>query len=724
MIAPVFARTVVQDQGWHSFRGGCCHDGLADNPVKPPYSLYWKKNVGSRFINEVIERNGLVYVCADSMKVFEADGDFYWEFPTESSISTTPYVTEKTVVIGLEYGSIIGIDVSDHTESWRIETGGRIAQGICGENGYCYACNSYGEIYKLNSLSGEVVFKVSLDHPVSFGVVVLEDSLIAGDNKGYLYRIDKDNGSLFWKEKIADSKIGSILIHDNQLFFGSYDNNVYCVSSYDGQIIWNKRMNAWIDKTPVVADDKLFIKIRESLIVALDLITGKKLFEREMQPSTAELTVCNDVILLGNNRRLSAITTDNEKIQYFEFVDEQISSISVNNGYVYLGLTVGLDNIGRLACMKPSGWMTVNPRSVEKTIQTSDPDPSFELTIINEIEDEWDREINVGLLASDDWISIEEPMLSLKPGQSKIIKVVVNPFYKDVIGTNQASITVIQVPDKPRHIQSNDHTSVNENEVNKRVIEIPLTITIEDPNAPKLCLHNSTVNIGIVSTESFKRVPFELKNCGGRILKLKLETISYPPWLTVSQKELIVEPGETESVDIGAKGTVINPEPGYSCDFRGALLIETETGEVHTILCKTRCIGIPIPTSISIKIGSSNVIINGENSVFEPPSYISDGRTMVPLRLIAEAFFTKVDWNGSDKSITIKDCDKKIKFWVGKKTVEISDDDGVSIIEIDTTPEIKDARTFIPVRAVSEILGGEVSWDPPSYTVGIKYNPL
>jgi outer membrane protein assembly factor BamB len=723
VVIPVSIYLVASDSGWSSFRGGCHHDGIADKPIEPPYSLYWKKNVGSRFINEVIEYDGLVYVCADSMKVFEADGDFYWEFSTKTSISTTPCVTGSIAVIGLERGDIIGIDINDHIESWRVATGASIAQGICEESGYCYVANSYGEIYKIDVLSGVIEFKITLDNPLSYGVIVLNDSLFAGDDKGNLYRIDKENSSLFWKKQIASSKIGSMLLYNDQLFFGSYDNNVYCIDSDDGSVIWTKRVDAWIDKTPVLLNEKIFVKIRESLIVALDLLTGKLLFKKEIQPSSSEMLVSGNTILVGSNRRLIAFTSDNEEVFHFEFVDEQISSISANNGYVYLGLTVGIDNIGRLASMKPSGLMVVRPKLIEKTIQTSDNSTSFQITISNEAEDEWQRDISVGLLTSVDWITIEEPIVSLKPGESREVMFTVNPFYKGIVGTNHATIKALQMPERPRHIQFNDNTSINENEENKLVIEIPLTITIKDPDAPKLCFDKSTVNIGVVSMESFKRVPFELQNCGGRDLMLQLEAISYPPWLNVSQTELIIRPGETEVIDIGSKGSMIKPEPGYSCDFRGALIIETQSGEEFTILCKTRCIGIPIPTTISIKVGSRDVMINGERVIFDPPSYISNGRTMVPLRLVAEAFFTSVDWNPSDRSIIIRDCDRKIQFHIGKNTVEITENNDVDIIKIDTSPEITNDRTFIPVRAVSEILGGEVSWDAPSQIVSINYNP-
>jgi len=724
LVLPLLFATADSDSGWTSFRRDCMHSGIGKPAVTPPVRLYWKQNVGSSYTNEVIEHNDLVFVCADSLEVFESDGDFFWEFRTETPITTTAYVVDDTVIIGCSDGTVHGIDIESHKESWQIKTRGEIAQGIYGNSEYCFIANAYGDLYKLNPATGEELFKLTLDAPLSYGPTLSENELIIGDDKGNLYGINHKTGALLWKEKIAKSRIGGILLSGDNVYFGSYDNNVYCVSSSNGKKIWETRVNGWIDKTPVVVDDdKLFVKVRETLLVSFDPETGKELWSQEIQPGSSELLVCDDILYFGNNRRLSTITTGYIMLQYFEFKDEQISSISLAGNKLYLGLKVGIDNIGRVACMKPSGWVNVNPKAVIETVSTTDDSPYVEVTISNIKNDNWDRTIDVGLLTDTEWITIENPTFTLKGGEKVTVKIKINPFYPGLIGTNNTVISVIQVTKRPRHIRPDDKSSTNDNIENQHIVELPLIITVDDPIAPKLCLDTSEIDIGNVSVNSYKRVPLKLTNCGGRNLDLILTAIAYPEWLSVSQSRLTIEPGQTVSVDIGATGSKITPEAGYNCDFQGALKIETNTDEVITILCRTRCYDIPLPTTLLIRIGDPKVTVNGDLKEFNPPAYIDNDRTMVPLRLIAEAFFTRVDWNDTDKSITVRDCDKVAQFWIGKNTVRISDSDGERFEAIDTPPQITDDRTFIPIRAVSEILGGIVSWDAPTKTVGIIYNP-
>ncbi|MEZ4812704.1 MAG: PQQ-binding-like beta-propeller repeat protein [Caldisericia bacterium] len=355
--------------------------------MTPPLKLFWKQNVGANFKNEIIEHNDLVFVCSDTLKVYESDGDFYWEFKTETPTTTTAFVTDNTVIIGCEDGKIIGIDIPSHMASWEIESNGKIAQGICGTDDYCYIANSYGTLFKLIPDTGTKIFQTMLDAPLSFGPVLSEYGLIIGDDDGNLYGLDSESGSKKWSSSVADSRIGGILLDEDKVFFGSYDNKVYCVGIENGEKLWETRVNGWIEKTPVIVRDKLFVKVRETMLTSFDPETGESLWSKETQPSSSELLVCDDIIYFGDNRRLSSISSAYIIQQYFEFSEEQITSISLIGDKIYLGLSVGFSDVGRIACMIPDGSIRVSPQVVEETISTTDENPEITITVSNTKDD-------------------------------------------------------------------------------------------------------------------------------------------------------------------------------------------------------------------------------------------------------------------------------------------------------------------------------------------------
>lgn len=85
--------------------------------------------------------------------------------------------------------------------------------------------------------------------------------------------------------------------------------------------------------------------------------------------------------------------------------------------------------------------------------------------------------------------------------------------------------------------------------------------------------------------------------------------------------------------------------------------------------------------------------------------------------------YESADWsNGSGSSINLDTINnkpqtgKRISFTVGAPTYR----NGDNIITLDTPAYIKNGRTYLPVRALGESLGANVSWDEETRTVTLK----
>ena len=56
---------------------------------------------------------------------------------------------------------------------------------------------------------------------------------------------------------------------------------------------------------------------------------------------------------------------------------------------------------------------------------------------------------------------------------------------------------------------------------------------------------------------------------------------------------------------------------------------------------------------LSLTIGENKMYFNEKEIVLDVPAKIKDGRTLVPLRAISEAFECEVDWDDATKAIRI-----------------------------------------------------------------------
>ncbi len=121
-------------------------------------------------------------------------------------------------------------------------------------------------------------------------------------------------------------------------------------------------------------------------------------------------------------------------------------------------------------------------------------------------------------------------------------------------------------------------------------------------------------------------------------------------------------------------------------------------------------------TTIELQIDNDIVYVDGNPKKMDAKPYISNGHTFVPLRIIAEGFDAEVIWVPETKGINITLGDKVISMQIGSNKAIINN----KVVNLDAPPEIKQGRTFVPLRFVSEALGAEVNWNEKTKTVTIN----
>ena len=146
----------------------------------------------------------------------------------------------------------------------------------------------------------------------------------------------------------------------------------------------------------------------------------------------------------------------------------------------------------------------------------------------------------------------------------------------------------------------------------------------------------------------------------------------------------------------------------------------------------------------------TKVNVDGRPVVFTDakPFVDENGRTMVPLRPVANAMGLNVEWNQEFQTATFSESyDPGIEglgaegrmvymavvFTIGSPDVEVSGkvelyEGGMEPIfdgfTMDTTPVVKDGRTYAPLRYLAESFGYDVGWDGATSTVVIENNRM
>ena len=126
-----------------------------------------------------------------------------------------------------------------------------------------------------------------------------------------------------------------------------------------------------------------------------------------------------------------------------------------------------------------------------------------------------------------------------------------------------------------------------------------------------------------------------------------------------------------------------------------------------------------IPMMFQISTRAANVpirvIIDGVPLSTDQAPVMVNGRTMVPLRAIFEAFNTTIRWDQKTQTVTAYKDDTTIILKIGSKIATINN----KAVTLDVPGQNLKGRTMVPTRFVSEALGHEVGWNPTTKVVSI-----
>ncbi len=126
--------------------------------------------------------------------------------------------------------------------------------------------------------------------------------------------------------------------------------------------------------------------------------------------------------------------------------------------------------------------------------------------------------------------------------------------------------------------------------------------------------------------------------------------------------------------------------------------------------------GKDIKNVIVLEIGKTYASVFGKETENDVAPLIYNGRTMLPIRFVAESLGAQVGWDAEKGAVTISKEGIEISIVVGDATATVNGE----VKELDAPSFIDTGRTYMPVRFVAENLGATVTWDGETSSVIIE----
>ena len=181
-------------------------------------------------------------------------------------------------------------------------------------------------------------------------------------------------------------------------------------------------------------------------------------------------------------------------------------------------------------------------------------------------------------------------------------------------------------------------------------------------------------------------------------------TLTVTPDAGYKLDKLVVLDDDGDKVELTDKGngkfTFKMPRGGVEVD---ASFVEIEGVEVDDEIV------------IVLTIDETLMLIDGEYVVNDVAPIIRGERTVLPIRVIAEALGASVSWNEAEQTVTIVKGEMTIVIYIGQAFALVNGEP----VALDQPAFIENGRTYLPLRFIMENLGAEVAWNGAAQTVTI-----
>lgn len=125
---------------------------------------------------------------------------------------------------------------------------------------------------------------------------------------------------------------------------------------------------------------------------------------------------------------------------------------------------------------------------------------------------------------------------------------------------------------------------------------------------------------------------------------------------------------------------------------------------------------------VSLQINNPEMRVNGAKAEIDAGRYtkpiVTNGRTLVPIRAIIEAFGGTVDWDAPSQTVELKMGQDVVRLTINSTTAYLNDVPHM----LDVAPTIINGRTMLPIRFVAESFNLGVAWEGKTQTVTIICN--
>lgn len=376
----VFIPTTNAD--WSMYRSNSSRSGVGTGNIGLSPAILWRSNITWEQLQTPIDSeehiwtapaivDGIVYVGASSIvktnnyhtvlmwddvyALNATNGAVFWNYRINSSESISPSAVDHGVVYVGVSNMVYALNASNGDLIWNSIQGiGSGYSSPAAVDGVVYTGGYNGNLYALNASDGEIVWNSTVGEDVAAsspavvnGVVYIGSAtnLVQPINHEYfpgdIYALSAKNGSRLWESNNIGWVQASPAVANNVVYVSAPDGNLYALDAATGNRLWNfSTLAGRGDSPPAVANGLVYFDSYDGHDYALNESSGKEVWSFTVGTGTGSPPVVADgVVITVRPSGIYGLNPQDGALIWNYSNSNGIfgSEPAVNNGVLYLG---------------------------------------------------------------------------------------------------------------------------------------------------------------------------------------------------------------------------------------------------------------------------------------------------------------------------------------------------------------------------------------------------
>lgn len=252
-------------------------------------------------------------------------------------ITGAPIVAGGTVYVVDALGIVSAFDAATGARRWRLdsrpeeERDGAVGGGVAFDAGTLYVASGLAEMLAVDPAEGGVRWRTRLPAPTRGAPTVVNGRIFVPTIENQLLALSAEDGRRLWTHRASPATavplgLPAPAVEGDTVVAGFASGELSALRASDGRVLWTETLAAagtstlaeiaGIRALPVVDHGRVFAVGMGGLSIAIDLRSGRRLWEREVGGTEAPWSAGEWLFLLSRDGELAAIGGENGRVRW------------------------------------------------------------------------------------------------------------------------------------------------------------------------------------------------------------------------------------------------------------------------------------------------------------------------------------------------------------------------------------------------------------------------